>query len=293
MTGFGNTGNLPLAIVGSVCHSDNLYGPDCYTTGVAYVSLAQWVSALLVYTLVYHMMEPPLEYYEVVEEGIENHEIEEQLPINDLSRPLLVEAEWPGIEEKETEHCKTPFIARIFTGVSGISESSIPDPDSLEEGGTSSPKSLRCLVEPRMVRRIRIVAEKTPIQHILQPATLLLCWPSSLGWLPGLKSLVYGDDAPLAFVLDSLEILDEAMVPSVMLVLGGMLSEGPNESKLGIRTTVGIIIARLLLLPLTGIGVVWFADRMHLLIPGTRCTGLCFCCSTQHRAPSYLGQLLA
>lgn len=70
MTGFGNTGNLPIAIVGSVCHSsDQPFGPDCNRTGIAYVSFAQWVAVILVYTLVYHMMEPPMEYYEIVQEG--------------------------------------------------------------------------------------------------------------------------------------------------------------------------------------------------------------------------------
>lgn len=60
MTGFGNTGNLPIAIVGSVCHSpDNLFGHDCQTKGITYVSFAQWVAVILVYTVVYHMMEPP------------------------------------------------------------------------------------------------------------------------------------------------------------------------------------------------------------------------------------------
>lgn len=267
VTAFGNTGNLPLAVVGSVCHSaDNPFGPECYRTGVAYVSFAQWVAALLVYTLVYHMMEPPLQYYEVVEEGVDR-EIEEQLPVhNDLSRSLLVEAEWPGMEEKETEHCKTPFIARIFTS---ISQTSIPDPDVLEdEGGTRSPRSIRCLAEPRMVRRIRIVAERTPIRHILQPPTIATLLAFIIGMVPPLKAFVYGDDAPLSFVLDSLEILAGAMVPAVMLILGGMLAEGPNDSKLGIRTTIGIIVARLLVLPLAGIGVVWFADRMNILILG-------------------------
>lgn len=268
VTAFGNTGNLPLAVVGSVCHSaDNPFGPECYRTGVAYVSFAQWVAALLVYTLVYHMMEPPLQYYEVVEEGVENREIEEQLPVNnDLSRSLLVEAEWPGMEEKETEHCKTPFIARIFTS---ISQTSIPDPDVLEDGGgTRSPRSIRCLAEPRMVRRIRIVAERTPIRHILQPPTIATLLAFIIGMVPPLKAFVYGDDAPLSFVLDSLEILAGAMVPAVMLILGGMLAEGPNDSKLGIRTMIGISVARLLVLPLAGIGVVWFADRMNILIPG-------------------------
>ncbi|KAH7833366.1 hypothetical protein Vadar_005557 [Vaccinium darrowii] len=76
MTAFGNTRNLPLAVVGSICHTkDNPFGPDCHRKSVAYVSFAQWVAVILLYTLVYHMMEPPLECYEIVEEELE---IEEQ-----------------------------------------------------------------------------------------------------------------------------------------------------------------------------------------------------------------------
>ncbi|RVW83507.1 Protein PIN-likeS 2 [Vitis vinifera] len=241
MTAFGNTGNLPLAIVGSVCHSaKNPFGPDCHTSGVSYVSFAQWVAVILVYTLVYHMMEPPLEYYEIVEEG---NEIEEVVTANDLSRPLLVEAEWPGMEDKETEHCKTPFIARVFTRISSISPSTFPDVGSVEEGGPNSPKSIRCLVEPKVVRRIRIVAEQTPIQHILQPLQLLLY---------------------------SLSILAGAAIPFVLLILGGMLAEGPHESKLGIRTVIGISVARLLVLPLIGIGIILLADKMNFLVPGDK-----------------------
>ncbi|KAK3012451.1 hypothetical protein RJ639_010374 [Escallonia herrerae] len=269
VTAFGNTGNLPLAIVGSVCHStENPFGPECHRTGVAYVSFAQWVAVLLVYTLVYHMMEPPLEYYEVVEENGGNPEIEEQLQVTNLSKPLIVEAEWPGMEEKETENCKTPFIARIFTSVSDISQTSIPDPDSLEEGVLRSPKSIRCLAEPRMVRRIRIVAEQTPVRQILQPPTIATLLAFVIGMVPPFKSFVYGFDAPLSFITDSLDILAGAMVPSVMLILGGMLAEGPNESRLGMRTTIGIIFTRLLVLPLVGIGVVFLADKLNFLIPG-------------------------
>lgn len=277
VTGFGNTGNLMLAIVGSICHSaDNSFGPDCHTTGIAYVSLAQWVSVLLVYTLVYHMMEPPMEYYEVVEEDGEIEIVRENILANDLSRPLLHEAEWPGMEDKETEHCKTPFIARVFANVSDFSQTSIPDPDSLIEDGTEqhpprSPKhSIRCLAEPRMVRKIRIVAEQTPVRHILQPPTIATLLALIIGMVPFLKSIVYGDDAPLSFLTDSLDIVAGAMVPSVMLVLGGMIAEGPNESRLGIRTTVGILVARLLILPMLGIGVVFLAYKLNLLIQGDR-----------------------
>ncbi|KAL8217819.1 hypothetical protein R6Q57_021192 [Mikania cordata] len=274
VTGFGNTGNLILAIVGSVCHSDsNLFGPECHTTGTAYLSLAQWVSVLLVYTLVYHMMEPPLEYYEVVEEEGEIEILHEDLHVNDLSRPLLHEAEWPDMNDKETPHCKTPFIARVFANVSDFTETSIPDPDLLHDvvhEHPQSPKSIRCLAEPMMVRKIRIVAEQTPVRHILQPPTIATLLALIIGTVPFLKAIMYGDDAPLSFLTDSLNIMAGAMVPSVMLVLGGMMAEGPNESRLGTRTTVGILVARLLVLPMLGIGVVCLADKLHLLIQGDR-----------------------
>nr|CAD1838406.1 unnamed protein product [Ananas comosus var. bracteatus] len=228
MTGFGNTGNLPIAIIGSVCHSaDQPFGPNCQRTGVAYVSFAQWVAVILVYTLVYHMMEPPMEYYEIIAD--ENEIQAAQEPIGDMSRPLLQEAEWPGMIDKETEHSKTPFIARVFMSISGSSLNAFPDFDLSEEGitggaGPSSPKSLR--------------------------------------------DFVFGSDAPLSFFTDSLEILAGAVVPSVMLILGGMLAEGPNDSSLGLRTTVGITVARLLILPCIGIGVIALADKLNLLIIG-------------------------
>ncbi|KAF7850839.1 hypothetical protein BT93_L4957 [Corymbia citriodora subsp. variegata] len=285
MTAFGNTGNLPLAVVSSVCHNvENPFGPECYGPAVAYVSFSQWVSVLLVYTLVYHMMEPPLEFYEVVDadvdadDRIEIQEITEEdfdrpsitgdALASDLSRPLLVEAEWPGIEDKETEHCKTPFIARLFNSIPHFSHTALPDPDPSEAGGENSPKSVRCLAEPKVIRKIRIVAEKTPIHHILQPAIIASILAIFVGMIPELKDLCFGDDAVLGFLTDSLDIMAGAMVPSAMLVLGGMLAEGPNESRLGLRTSIGIMVARLLVLPLLGIGVVLLADRWGLLMPG-------------------------
>ncbi|KAL5761109.1 hypothetical protein ACOSP7_019610 [Xanthoceras sorbifolium] len=270
MTAFGNSGNLSLAIVGSVCHTkDSPFGPHCHSRGVAYVSFAQWVSVILVYTLVYHMMEPPLEYYDVVEE--EEGDIiveEEEEVVNNVSRPLLVEAEWPGIEEKETEHSKTPFIAKIFNSITSLSQQNFPDLDLSTEGLVTSPRSVMCLAEPRVVRKIRIVAQRTPIQHILQPPTIASLLAIVIGSVPQIKAFFFGYDAPLSFITDSLEILAGALVPSVMLILGGMLAEGPNDSTLGLRTTVGIIVARLLVLPLIGIGIVASAAKLNLLVQG-------------------------
>ncbi|KAK4410140.1 protein PIN-LIKES 2 [Sesamum angolense] len=229
MTAFGNTGNLHLAIIGSVCHgAHNPFGPACQKTGTAYVSFAQWVAVLILYTLVYHLMDPPFERYEVVDDGIEIQE----LSTNDLNMPLLLEAELPAMD-------KASFIAR-----SSLSRNSVPEPDLLEEGGSGA------------------------VSHIFQPPIFATILAFIVGMVPPIKSVVYGNDAPLSFITDSLEILAGAMVPSVMLILGGMLAEGPNESRLGIRTTIGIIVARLLILPLAGLGVVSLADRLKFLIAG-------------------------
>ncbi|CAN0913788.1 Protein PIN-LIKES 2 [Linum grandiflorum] len=289
-TGFGNTGNIAYAVVGTICRrsSGNPFGPDCYSNGVAYASIAQWVSVILVYTLVYHMMEPPLEYYEVIREEEEDdggggggREIIEVVEDSstasaDLSRPLLVEAEWPGIETQlETEHSKTPFIARLFN-LSGISDIDVAAAAAAEAeveaevggGRAESPKSIKCMAEPRVVRKMRVVAEQTPINHILQPPTIASLLALVIGVIQPLKGVVYGADAPLGFITDSLTLMAEAAVPSVMLVLGGMLAEGPNESSLGVRTTVGIVVARLLVLPAVGIGVVKAAEEMGMLVAG-------------------------
>lgn len=184
MTACGNTGNLPIAILGSLCHNpNNPFGPNCHQRGVAYVSLAQWVSVLLVYTLVYHMMEPPLEYYEIIEE------------------------------------------------------------ENIEIGNV-----------------------KTPIKKIFQPPIIASFLAILIGTIPQAKSFIFGHDAPLGFITDSLEILGGAMVPSVMLVLGGVLAEGPNDSKIGLKTTIGVTIARLLVLPLLGIGVIGLGDKMGIIV---------------------------
>ncbi|CAN1317654.1 Protein PIN-LIKES 2 [Linum perenne] len=169
------------------------------------------------------------------------------------------------MEDKETEHSKSPFIARIFNSISSLSQSNFPDLDLSVESSATSPRSIRCLAEPRVVRKMRVVAEQTPIRHILQPPTIASMLAIIIGTVPQLRAIVFGNDAPLSFIKDSFEILGGAMVPSVMLVLGGMLAEGPNDSTIGLRTTIGVTVARLLLLPLLGIGVVAAADKLHLL----------------------------
>ncbi|KAJ6922703.1 Auxin efflux carrier [Populus alba x Populus x berolinensis] len=62
----------------------------------------------------------------------------------------------------------------------------------------------------------------------------------------------------------------EAMIPCILLALGGNLIDGPGSSKLGFRTTAAIIFGRLVLVPPAGLGIVTLADKLGFLPPGDK-----------------------
>ncbi|KAG6542135.1 hypothetical protein Mapa_016487 [Marchantia paleacea] len=279
MTGVGNTGNIPLAIIGAICHSKNApFGTNCNQVGVAYVAFSTWVAVIIVYTFVYHMLEPP-EYDElpalVVGDGADEHG-ENQLLLTDeidavdaeqgIARPehpSVLEAEWPGLRAAHHENFRTPILKQIWRGVSMTSQvSTVSDDDEVVA------KKAACMKEPKMVRRLRKVAERTPLEHILQPPTIASLLAIAVGLFPKSKAVLFGADAPLGFLDDSLDILALAMVPCIMLVLGGTLSGGPGKSELGLKTTIGVCVARLLVLPVIGIGVVQGAEYMGYVPAG-------------------------
>jgi predicted permease len=280
MTGIGNTGNLPLAIIGSICHNkDSPFGSNCNQAGVAYISFSTWISVIIVYTFVYHMLEAP-EYEEVLLQLSEEDEQDggtdvaiqevseastsdvapeqEAVVVNGRTpQPSVVESDWPGLMDahNEDEH-RVPFLKKLWRHDSGLSMAS-EDGDDLGR--------IACLKEPRMVRKMRVVAERTPLQHIIQPPTIASLLAIAIGLYPRSKSFIFGYSAPLGFVNDSLVILAEAMVPCIMLVLGGTLSGGPGKSELGLRTTIGICVSRLVVLPVIGIGIVELAGFFEFL----------------------------
>lgn len=297
MTGIGNTGNLPLAMIGSICHSKaSPFGSSCNQAGVAYISFSTWISVIIVYTFVYHMLEAP-EYTEVLlqlsesddggqeimavaaEEEDDDEEAAADASTSDAVfvadqkdgtpppipivylHPSVLEADWPGLMDahNEDEH-RVPFLKKIWRTASVTSQVSFVSGDDADDL-----RRVACLNEPRVVRKMRVVAERTPLQHIFQPPTVASLLAIAVGLFPKSKRLLFDPTAPLGFFNDSLVILAEAMVPCIMLVLGGTLSGGPGKSELGLRTTVGICFTRLFVLPVIGFGVVEFAEFLGFL----------------------------
>lgn len=250
---------------------------------MAYVAFSQWVAVIVIYTFVYHMLEPPMDYYELVSEEAESDASVKGVDAAVASReagesmPSVISAEWPDVRDAATEDSRTPLLARFFRNLSVSSQTSTVEGDS--------PRAIiRCLAEPRMVRKIRVVAEKTPIQHLMQPPIIASVMAILVGMFPSTNALLFGDDAVLGWFTDSLTILGAALVPCVMLVLGGTLSVGPGSSELGLRTTIGITVTRLVLLPPIGIGVVLFGCKLGVVPQGDKM--FMFVLLLQHTMPT-------
>ncbi|XP_062073074.1 protein PIN-LIKES 6 [Humulus lupulus] len=126
--------------------------------------------------------------------------------------------------------------------------------------------------------------EKLKLKQILQPPIIASILAMILGAIPFLKGMIFTTDAPFFFFTDSCIILGEAMVPCILLALGGNLVDGPGSSKIGLRTTAAIIFARLVLVPPVGLGIVMLADKLGFLPAGDKMFR--FVLLLQHSMPS-------
>lgn len=116
-----------------------------------------------------------------------------------------------------------------------------------------------------VMAEVSLFLERSKIKQIIQPPIIASILALVIGITPFLKHLILTDDAPLFFITDSCVILGGAMIPCIMLALGGNLIGGPANSKLGLRTTAAIIFARLMLVPPAGLGIVTLADKLGFL----------------------------
>jgi predicted permease len=228
--GIGNIGNVPLVLIAALCRDkSNPFGDSdkCSRDGNAYISFGQWVGAIVLYTYVFQMLAPPKEGTFDIEEDI--------LPV-----------------KSSTKTGTSPDQVPLLT-----MDPSTSDSDSASD----RPKT------GKIKKFLSFLYEKLKLKQILQPPIIASVLAMFIGSVPFLKRMIFTTDAPLYFFTDSCMILGEAMIPCILLALGGNLVDGPGSSKLGMRTTAAIIFGRLVLVPPTGLGIVMLADKLGFLPP--------------------------
>jgi predicted permease len=210
--GIGNIGNVPLVLIGALCRDqNNPFGDSlkCSTDGTAYISFGQWVGAIILYTYVFNMLAPPPEGTFDIDKERLPLKSSEKVDSSPEQAPLLAREEGEQEEEEEENNLV---------------------------GSSASGKSKIKLI-------LALIYDKLKLKQILQPPIIASILAMTLGAVPFLKKLIFTPEAPLFFFTDSCMILGEAMIPCILLALGGNLIDGPGSSKLGFRTTAAIVFA--------------------------------------------------
>ncbi|KFK24696.1 hypothetical protein AALP_AA8G013000 [Arabis alpina] len=231
--GVGNIGNVPLVLLAALCRdTSNPFGDSdkCSIDGTAYISFGQWVGAIILYTYVYQMFAPPPEGFDAEEED---------LPLKNLPEDAAPE--------------QVPLLTQVRLPVQ--------NPEPRGRGDSRKNKIAQIFV---------FLYEKLKLKQIVQPAIVASILAMILGAIPFTKKLIFTNGAPLFFFTDSCMILGDAMIPCILLALGGNLINGPGSSKLGFKTTAAIIFGRLVLVPPVGLGIVTLADKLGFLPAGDK-----------------------
>eukprot|EP00884_Botryococcus_braunii_P000591 jgi/Botrbrau1/10532/Bobra.7_1s0013.1 len=83
----------------------------------------------------------------------------------------------------------------------------------------------------------------------------------AVGCLAPVKDVLFGKGTPpLRVVGDSLDMLGSPMIPCMMLLVGAVLNRGPTSPHLPARLILGVIVFRLVLMPLFGMALVLFLE---------------------------------
>ncbi|KAL7095042.1 hypothetical protein ACP275_10G000900 [Erythranthe tilingii] len=233
--GIGNIGNVPLVLIAALCRDkSNPFGDSnkCSQDGNAYISFGQWVGAIVLYTYVFQMLAPP-------DGGT--------FDVEDRDAPIKIPTTTSSFLNKDTSPEQLPLLS---------------DEATLARSNAAKGYKVKDL--------LKYIYEKLKLKQIIQPPIIASILAIFIGCVPFLKKLIFTTDAPLYFFTDSCMILGEAMIPCILLALGGNLVDGPGSSKLGARTTAAIVFARLMLVPPTGLGIVMLADKLGFLPPGDK-----------------------
>ncbi|KAH8960689.1 hypothetical protein BDL97_05G009500 [Sphagnum fallax] len=86
-----------------------------------------------------------------------------------------------------------------------------------------------------------------------------------IGACAPLKALCFGPQAPLRFLTDCAKILGDAMIPCMILILGGNLAMGAGDSDMQMPTIIGIVMTRFVALPIVGIVIINIIQKMGVL----------------------------
>ncbi|CAL0329499.1 unnamed protein product [Lupinus luteus] len=224
----GNLGNLPLIIVPAVCKErSNPFGDVdvCYRNALAYVSLSMALGAIFVWSYAYNLVRifsPKISNVIEVDDATQNPVSRTETDPENLSK-----CSTKAMHVKELEiQCTTP------------------------NGQAKVPK------KENIMKQLKIIAEKINLKVLFAPCTIGAIVGLIIGVVPQFRKLLVVDHAPLRVVQDSIDMLGDAGIPAMTLLVGANLLKGLKGVRKQVPLIVGITMVRFIAMPAIGIGIV-------------------------------------
>ncbi|XP_047334475.1 protein PIN-LIKES 3-like [Impatiens glandulifera] len=245
----GNLGNMLLIIIPAVCkEKGSPFGsPDvCREKGLTYASLSMAIGAIYLWSYVYNIVR--ISSCKKSSEEVEAKNSSASKAFSASQEPKPGDIEEPLLSGKE--HI--------------VSEYAVADdnlPSIIFEN-----KSQISILE-RVKQYFAKLDEKMNLKRLFAPSTNGAIAGFVVGLVPQIKWLLIGDEAPLRVIQDSAFLLGDGAIPTLTLIIGGNLLKGLKGAGLQKSIIVGIIIARYIVLPLIGIGIVKGVLHIGLVNP--------------------------
>ncbi|EOY17534.1 Auxin efflux carrier family protein, putative [Theobroma cacao] len=117
----------------------------------------------------------------------------------------------------------------------------------------------------KMKQYFMAVIRSKSLKMIFAPSTIAAIVGFIIGIVSPIRKALIGDSAALHVIYSSTELIGEAGIPSITLIVGANLLKGLRGSGVGASLIVGIIVIRTILLPASGILVVKAASYIGVV----------------------------
>ncbi|KAH9316300.1 hypothetical protein KI387_024927, partial [Taxus chinensis] len=278
----GNLGNLLFIVIPAMCQEKGSpFGEPkaCKVYGTAYASFSMALGSIFIWTYAYSLVRSASHIQEEneIESGIEgkipNIDYLNAGEKSSLLQTVQIVPEVPSSGGNS--------LTRPRSGSSIIGVSSLPK-DFNQEVGMSNLipfmlwttkwhcfpllRSQACFRD--LFGKVLRYTEETRqliLEELKAPPTVGVIAGFLVGAIPQAKALIVDESSPLRVIQDSVSLVGDAAIPSIILILGGNLVQGLRSSSLRSVIVILVICVRFVLLPVIGIFVVKGASYLGAL----------------------------
>ncbi|XP_074369643.1 protein PIN-LIKES 3-like [Apium graveolens] len=238
----GNLGAIPIIIVPAVCkEKGNPFGDryTCESYGLTYVSLSMAIGAIYLWVYVYNILRLSVQAIpEVIDSSVPECTME---PTN-AEQGSLSEAQSSPIRFVRSEDRADALPSTRFDG----NKHQLAFTNKIKQHAVE-------------------LLGKLNLKKLFAPSTNGAIVGFIIGLVPPLRKSMIGDSAPLHVIEDSIMLLGNGAIPLLTLIIGANLLRGLRTLGTPKFMIIGIIVARYIVLPSIGIGVVKAAVRLNLV----------------------------